>query len=58
MYCLDGVTASFRPVAVLYQGQGYALVRPADGTSDTRTLRVGDEVIATAGQLHDGKVIQ
>ena len=58
VYCLDGVTASFRPVAVLYQGQGYALVRPADGTSDTRTLRVGDEVIATAGQLHDGKVIQ
>ena len=58
VYCLDGVTASFRPVAVLYQGQGYALVRPADGTSDTRTLRVGDEVIATAGQLHDGKVIR
>ena len=58
VYCLDGVTASFRPVTVLYQGQGYALVRPADGTSDTRTLRVGDEVIATAGQLHDGKVIR
>ena len=58
VYCVDGVTASFRPVAVLYQGQGYALVRPADGTSDTRTLRVGDEVIATAGQLHDGKVIR
>ena len=58
VYCLDGVTASFRPVAVLYQGQGYALVRPADGTSDTRTLRVGDEVIATAGQLHDGKVMR
>ena len=58
VYCLDGVTAAFRPVTVLYQGQGYALVRPADGTSDTRTLRVGDEVIATAGQLHDGKVIR
>lgn len=58
VYCVDGVTASFRPVTVLYQGQGYALVRPADGASDTRTLRVGDEVIATAGQLHDGKVIR
>lgn len=58
VYCLDGVTAAFRPVTVLYQGRGYALVRPADGAADTRTLRAGDEVIASAGALHDGKVIQ
>lgn len=58
VYCLDGVTAAFRPVTVLYQGQGYALVRPAAGAADTRTLRAGDEVIASAGALHDGKVIQ
>ncbi len=58
VYCLDGVTAAFRPVTVLYQGQGYALVRPADGAADTRMLRAGDEVIASAGALHDGKVIQ
>lgn len=58
VYCVDGVTAAFRPVTVLYQGQGYALVRPAEGASDTRTLRAGDEVIATAGALHDGKVIR
>lgn len=58
VYCLDGVTAAFRPVTVLYQGQGYALVRPADGAADTRTLWAGDEVIASAGALHDGKVIQ
>ena len=58
VYCLDGVTAAFWPVTVLYQGQGYALVRPADGAADTRTLRAGDEVIASAGALHDGKVIQ
>ena len=58
VYCLDGVTAAFRPVTVLYQGQGYALVRPADGAADTRTLRAGNEVIASAGALHDGKVIQ
>lgn len=58
VYCLDGVTAAFRPVTVLYQGQGYALVRPADGAADTRTLRAGDEVIASAGALRDGKVIQ
>lgn len=58
VYCVDGSTAAFRPVTVLYQGQGYALVQPAEGVSDTRTLRVGDEVIATAGALSDGKVIR
>lgn len=58
VYCVDGSTAAFRPVIVLYQGQGYALVQPAEGASDTQTLRVGDEVIATAGALSDGKVIR
>lgn len=58
VYCVDGSTAAFRPVTVLYQGQGYALVQPAEGASDTQTLRVGDEVIATAGTLSDGKVIR
>ena len=58
VYCVDGSTAAFRPVTVLYQGQGYALVRAADGASDTQTLRVGDEVIASAGALSDGKVIR
>ena len=58
VYCVDGSTAASRPVTVLYQGQGYALVQPAEGASDTQTLRVGDEVIATAGALSDGKVIR
>lgn len=58
VYCVDGSTAAFRPVTVLYQGQGYALVQPAEGASDTQALRVGDEVIATAGALSDGKVIR
>ena len=50
VYCVDGVTAAFRP--------GYALVQPADGVDNTQTLRAGDEVIATAGELHEGKVIR
>ncbi len=58
VYCVDGENASFRPVELLYQGENYALVRPAEGASDTRTLRAGDEVIATAGELFDGKVIR
>lgn len=58
VYCVDGENASFRPVELLYQGENYALVKPVEGASDTRTLRVGDEVIATAGELFDGKVIR
>ena len=58
VYCVDGENASFRPVELLYQGENYALVKPAEGASDTRTLRAGDEVIATAGKLFDGKVIR
>ena len=58
VYCVDGSTAAFRPGPVLYPGQGYALGRAADGAADTQTLRVGDEVIATAGALSDGKVIR
>ena len=58
VYCVDGENASFRPVELVYQGENYALVKPAEGVSDTRTLRVGDEVIATAGELFDGKVIR
>lgn len=58
VYCVDGENASFRPVTLVYQGAGYALVTPADGVSDTRTLRAGDQVIATSGELHDGKVIR
>ena len=58
VYCVDGENASFRPVELLYQGENYALVKPAEGVSDTRTLRAGDEVIATAGKLFDGKVIR
>ena len=58
VYCVDGENASFRPVTLLYQGENYALVQPAEGVSDTRTLRAGDEVIATSGALFDGKVIR
>lgn len=58
VYCVDGENASFRPVTLVYQGAGYALVSPADGVADTRALRAGDQVIATSGELHDGKVIR
>ena len=45
VYCLDGVTAAFRPVTVLYQGQGYALVRPADAADRGRGHRLGRHAV-------------
>lgn len=58
VYCVDGENAAFRPVELVYQGAGYVLVAPAAGAADTRTLRAGDQVIATSGELYDGKVIR
>ena len=58
VYCVDGENAAFRPVTLVYQGEGYALVTPAEGVADTRTLRAGDQVIATSKELYDGKVIR
>lgn len=57
VYCVVGVTARFKPVEVVYQGDGYVLVKAADGTEGTAVLRIGDEVIATSGELYDGKVV-
>ncbi len=58
VYCVDGENAAFRPVTLVYQGEGYALVAPAEGVRDTQILRAGDQVIATSGELYDGKVIR
>lgn len=58
VFCLWGSTARFKPVEIVWQEDEYILVRPADGASEGRTLRVGDQVITTAEDLFDGKVIQ
>jgi putative membrane fusion protein len=57
VYCVVGVTARFKPVELVYQGSDFCLVRAAAKASTT-TLRPGDEVIVTAGQLVDGQVIK
>ena len=55
VYCVVGVKAIFKPVKVLYSGEGFALVQPAGAKK--RVLRSGDEVIVTARDLYDGKVV-
>lgn len=57
VYCVLGVRAKFKPVKVVYQGEGYALVTAASTAEDSSLLRQGDQVIVTAAELYDGKVI-
>lgn len=63
VYCRIGLQSYFKPVELIYQGEDYCLVRPGDiqavRESDLvlYTLRAGDEVIITAGELFNGRVI-
>lgn len=57
VYCLVGHNAEFKPVNVVYRGEGYTLVSAVEGVSAGDVLRPGDEVIVTAGELFDGKVV-
>lgn len=57
VYCVIGATARFKPVDVVYEGDGYVLVRPRKGLTGTTALRSGDQAITSAGKLFDGKVI-
>lgn len=56
LYCVVGATARFKPVTVVYDGDGFALVRAASADA-AAILRAGDEVILTAHDLFDGKVV-
>jgi len=56
VYCVVGMEARFKPVEVLYSGEGFALVQ-STGSGETLRLRSGDEVIISAQGLYDGKVI-
>ncbi len=64
VYCIVGMKARFKPVDVLYSGEDFALVRSTLDTAEEVTksqekirLRAGDEVIITAYELYDGKVM-
>lgn len=57
LYCIVGMEARFKPVEVLYNGDGFILVQSLPENSESRRLRPGDTVIITADDLFDGKVI-
>ena len=56
--CVVGMEARFKPVEVLYSGDGFVLVR-STAASDQESLRLrpGDEIIISAKDLYDGKVV-
>lgn len=56
LFCrLDAYVYS-KPVDLVYRGDGFCLVRSAQGAADERILRQGDLVISTARALTDGMI--
>ena len=58
VFCLVGLKARFKPVDVVYQAEGYALVKPWHEAKGNDILRSGDEVIVTASRIDDGEVVR
>ena len=67
VYAVVGAQAQFKPVKIVREGSDYYLVSPATkspwfqtlsvGEARMRTLRAGDEIVVTASDLYDGKVV-
>mgnify|MGYP004507963157 CR=1 FL=1 len=63
VYVQVGVTAEFKPVDVLAQGEDYYLVKPvlpenATDKTEKKALRAGDIVIIASEDIWDGKVLE
>lgn len=57
VYTVVSRQAEFHPVTVLYQGEDYFLVAPADPDAPDR-LRAGDEILVYTAGITDGKVVR
>ena len=64
VYCRIGRQVWFKPVELLYQGEDYCLVKPGEIRAVRESdyifysLRAGDEVIVSAEDLFNGKVLE
>lgn len=56
LFCRLGAYVYSKPVDLVYRGDGFCLVRSAQGAADARILRQGDLVISTARALTDGMI--
>lgn len=58
VYCVVGMKARVKPVKVVYSGDSFVLVQPDIAANQEKLrLRPGDEVIISANDLYDGKVL-
>ncbi len=64
VYAVVGMQAEWKPVSILAEEEDFFLVAPAPFQNDQnvnetkRALRAGDEIIVTAEDLYDGKVVK
>ncbi len=56
VYVVDGISAVFKPVEIIYSDTGFAIC--AYDASNTDALKQYDEVIIRGGDLYDGKIIR
>lgn len=56
VYCVVGAKAAFKEAEVLHSDRDFVLLEAAPAAEKNR-LRLGDEVIVTAKNLYDGKVV-
>lgn len=56
LFCRLGAYVYSKPVDLVYRGDGFCLVRSAQGAADERILHQGDLVISTARALTDGMI--
>ena len=57
LFCQLGAYVYSKPVDLVYRGDGFCLVRSAEGALDERILRQGDMVISTSLTLTDGMIL-
>lgn len=59
VYCVVGLEAGFKPVEILYTADHFVLVEPNPAADrEGQRLRPGEEIIITARDLYDGKVVR
>ena len=56
VYVVDGISAKFKPVNIIYSDTGFAIC--AYDTTNSNALKQYDEVIVRGGDLYDGKIIR
>jgi multidrug efflux pump subunit AcrA (membrane-fusion protein) len=56
VYAVTGIQAEFKPVNIVFKGDGYYLLSPLDAAAEN-CLRAGDEIIIAAEDIYDGKVV-